>query len=90
MIANAAVNNINVLEVLDRIVNWTFSFLLIFAVIFIFYAAFLFLTAGGDPEIINKAKSQLLWSVVAIVIALVAKGVVFIIRDLLGLPNPSP
>ncbi len=85
-LANAT-GTINVMDVLNRVVNWTFTFLLAFAVISILYSAFLFLTAGGDPEKINKAKSQLMYSVVAIAIALVAKGVVFIVKDILGIPN---
>ena len=64
--------------------NWLFAFLLIVAVIFIFLAAFSYMTAAGDPEKMGKAKSKLIYAIIAIVIALVAKGVQLILRDVLG------
>ena len=73
-----------VYDILVKVMRWIFTFLLIFAVIFLFLAAFSYLTAAGDPEKIGKAKNQLIYAIVAIAIALVARGIEFILRDLLG------
>ena len=81
-LANTA-GTIDVVGILNNLVNWAFSFLLIFAVICILYSAFLFLTAAGDTEKISKAKSQLMWSVVAVVVAVTARGIVAVIRSII-------
>lgn len=88
-LANTA-GTIDVVGILNNLVNWAFSFLLIFAVICILYSAFLFLTAAGDTEKISKAKSQLMWSVIAVGVAVVSKAIVYAIRSLFGAPNPPP
>lgn len=74
----------DIVDILNNLVNWVFYIFLVVAVIFIFYSAFLFLTAGGDTEKISKAKSQLIWSIVAIAVALVATGARFIVEDILN------
>ena len=81
-LANTA-GTIDAVGILNNLVNWAFSFLLIFAVICILYSAFLFLTAAGDTEKISKAKSQLMWSVVAVVVAVTARGIVAVIRSII-------
>ncbi len=71
-------------DLIMKIMRWIFTLLLVVAVIFIFIAAFSYLTAGGDPEKLGKAKNQLIYAIVAIAIALVARGIEFIVRDVLG------
>ena len=55
------------------IINLLFTVLLIVAVIFIVLAAFTYVTGGGDPENVSKASRQILWAVVAVVVATFAK-----------------
>ncbi len=69
---------------LCTIINWLFYLMIILAIIFVFVAAFKYLTAGGDPEKVSKAGSTLLYAVIAVVIALVAKGIPLIISSFLG------
>lgn len=73
----------DILRVLNTLVNWMFAILMILAVIFIFYAAYLYLTAGGDPEKVKSATRQLIFAAVAIAVALVAQGVRFVVEQLL-------
>lgn len=42
----------------------------VFSSLSIMYAAFLFLTSGGSPERVNKAKSAFLWGIVGVAVAL--------------------
>ncbi len=70
--------------ILDLVVSLTEWFaLLVFAlaVIFILYAAFLFITAGGNDEQIKKAKGALLYGIIGVVVALLAYGAVPLIRS---------
>jgi len=55
----------------------------IVAGIFIILAAFFYLTAAGSEDKVRKAKQQLMYAVVAIVIALFSTGVRGIIETLL-------
>ncbi len=69
---------------LCTIINWLFYLMIILAIIFVFVAAFKYLTAAGDPEKVKSAGSTLLYAVIAVVIALVAKGIPLIISSFLG------
>lgn len=66
------------------IVVWLFTFLIILAVIFIIFAAFKYLTASGDPEKVKSASHTLIYAVVAVVIAILARAVPSIISTLFG------
>jgi hypothetical protein len=44
------------------------------AVIYIFYAGYLYLTAAGDPKGVEKANSQLKYAVIAVAVGLMAYG----------------
>ena len=62
-------------RVLDNIVRWAQIIFFILAALFIIFAAFQYLTAGGDDEKVKKAKNMLIYAIVAIAVALVAGGV---------------
>lgn len=79
----------NINQVLDAvsvcaIINWVFWLIIILSVIFTLVAAFRYLTAAGDPEKVKAAGSTLLYVVVAIVVALIAKGFPTIISSFIG------
>lgn len=64
--------------------GWMFIVLIVTAIAFGIYAAFLYLTAGGEEEKIKKANHQLIYIVVAVVVALIAKGLPTIVGTFLG------
>lgn len=68
---------------LNRIINILFSILMILAVIFILIAAFNYLTAGGNAEKVETAGRQIIYAIIAIVIAVLARSIPFIIRNFL-------
>ena len=74
--------NISVPNILNSIINWATGLLILLAVIFVVYAAFLYLTSGGDDEKVKSAKKYVIFAVVAVVIALLARGVVYIVQQL--------
>lgn len=76
--------SVNVMEVLDRIVNWLFAILLIVAVIFLIVAAFYFVTAMGDDAKVSKARMMVLWALVGVLVALVSKGLVGLVQTIVG------
>lgn len=66
------------------IINWVFWLVIVFSVIFTLVAAFRYLTASGDPEKVKRAGATLLYVVVAVVVALIAKGFPLIISSFIG------
>jgi len=68
----------------DVIGNWMFGILLFLAVIFIIYAAFLYLTSGGVEEKTKQAKDYIIYAVIAIAVAILAKGIIALIGSFFG------
>ncbi|MBZ1348186.1 MAG: pilin [Candidatus Nealsonbacteria bacterium] len=81
---------VDFLAALAWIVNFVFFIFITVAVIFIIVAAFQFLTAAGDAEAIKKARTSILYAVIAIVVAVMAQGTVDFIRDRLVAAPPVP
>lgn len=74
----------DVIRVINTIGNWMFGLLLALAAIFIIYAAFLYLTAAGNEEQVSKAKTIIIYAIVAIVVGILARGIVVVVQSLLG------
>ena len=66
------------------IVNWLFYLLLVAAVIFVLVAAFKYLTSSGDGEGVKAAGGILLYAAIAVIVALLAKGIPIIASTFVG------
>ena len=66
------------------VINWIFWLLIVLTIIFVLYAAFLYLTAAGDPEKVKGASHTLLYAAVAVIVALIAKGLPLIVSGFIG------
>lgn len=66
----------NVETTIGVLTNWFFAIFLIVAVWFFIWAGFNFLTANGDTEKVSKARNQVLYGVIGVLIAALAKGLV--------------
>lgn len=75
------------LSIVNRLIDYFFTILLVLAVVMILWAAFKYLTAGGDEEKVGKAHQILLWAVIAIAVALLSQGVIYLAGSLVG-QNP--
>ena len=64
----------SIIVLIQTITNWFAIIVGVLAVLFILYAAFLFITAAGNEDQVNKAKSILLYGVIGIVVAALAYG----------------
>lgn len=72
------------LVIIDNVINLVFTALIVFSVIYIIMAAFQFVSAGGDLAAVTQARQKLIYAIVGIIVALVAKGIPFVIRSVLG------
>jgi hypothetical protein len=70
--------------IVQDVMRWLWTALLIVAVITIIIAAYLFITAGGNPETLQKARNYVLYALVAIILAALAWGLVAIARRAAG------
>lgn len=77
-------NVTGVVDVVRNIVKWVYIIFFIIAVLFIILAAFTYLTAGGDEEKVKKAKDQIIYATIAIVVALLAISFEAIIKNFLA------
>ena len=74
-------------DVIRGVVRWIYIIFFVVAVMFILFAAFNYLTAGGDSEKVTAAKNQLIYAAIAIAVALLAVGFETIIRNFLTSPS---
>jgi len=77
-------NEIEPVGAIEKIITWLITIILIVAALFIVIAAFTFVTAGGDPEKVNKARDQVLYALIGVVVALLAYGLVLLVKKTVG------
>lgn len=77
-------NNVDVLGSLNNILNLLFTILLIAAAIFIVIAGFYFVTAQGSAERIQQGRNMLTYALMGVAVAIIAKGLVFLMCSVLG------
>jgi hypothetical protein len=84
LVAHAAITNFNdLLAIINRVQAWLFWILMSLAVVFILVSAYLFLGSGGDPKKVEAAKNQLIYSIIAVAVALLAKAFIGIVTAIL-------
>lgn len=71
-------------DLIGTIANWMFVILLIVAVLYIILAAYQYLFSAGNEENVAKAHKMLIYAVVAIAVAFLARGIVFVVQQLVG------
>ena len=76
--------NLDVMAVLERIVNYLFSILLVIAAIFIVKAGITFVTAGGDPGKVETARNEVMYALIGVAVAILSRGLVAFLRTIVG------
>ena len=66
---------------IDSIANWATGLLIALSVLFVIYAAFLYLTAAGNEDQVKSAKNIIIYAVIAIVIALLSQLVTGVVKQ---------
>lgn len=75
--------DVTVTSVFDNIGNWLFYILVALGTIFVLVAAFQFLTAGGNPDAVTRARNTLTYALVGIGLGVLAKGLVAFVQTVL-------
>jgi len=74
----------DILALVNQLINYLFTALLVLSIVFIILSAFNWLTAAGDPMKTEKARNQLMYCLIALAIGALAKGLVFMVANLMG------
>jgi len=74
---------LGVIETFDRIIDILFTSLLFFAAIMIVVAAYYFVTAAGNPETVSKARHFVMYALIGVTVALLARGLVVFVNKFL-------
>jgi len=70
---------------LYTVTNWVFYIMTVVAVLMIVFGGFTYLTAAGDPGKAGKGKGILMYAIIGLAIALIAKIIPSLVRFILGL-----
>lgn len=81
---NCQKGNETFLSVVNNVAGFLFTDIAIpLATIMVLIGAFQFITGGGDPEKISKARKTILYAAIGFAVALIASGVSSIIKSIL-------
>lgn len=73
----------NIQKVIDTVAAWATGLLVSLSVLFVIYAAYIYLTAAGDPEKVKHASTVIIYAAVSIGVALLAQVVKTVVRGLI-------
>jgi len=65
-----------VVDTIQVLIDWLFYILIFAAVVVIIMAAYSFLTAAGDPDKVSKGRNYIIYALVALVVAFLARAIV--------------
>lgn len=74
----------DIYSLLNRIADYLIWIAVPITTIMILYGAFQILTAAGDPAKAKSGRSTIIYAIVGLMIVVISKGVVYIIKEILG------
>ena len=83
-IESAEWGTICLLNSLYNVTNWIFFFFLAIAILIGVLAGYMFMTATGDPGKVEKARNLLMYMVIGLIVAAVAKVIPTLVRTVVG------
>ena len=70
-------------KLLPNILGWVFGAFMVITALMLIVAGYMFVTGGGNPEAIGKAKNMLVYALVGLAIALAARGLMALVNAIL-------
>ena len=72
------------IDMFDTVANWAFAILMALAAVFLIIGGIQFVTAQGSQEKVTSARNLLIWALVGVAVGVAAKGLVAVVRSILG------
>ncbi len=76
--------NTDIPGLIGTIAGYATGLLIALATLFVIYAAFVYLTAAGDPKAVETAKNVIIYAVVAVAVALLSQVAAQIVKAIIG------
>ncbi|MFH1990347.1 MAG: TrbC/VirB2 family protein [Patescibacteria group bacterium] len=74
----------SIMDLVDKVATWLLGVGLTISTIIIIWAAIVFMTSGGNTERVTTARKTLWYTIIGIVILLLAKGLTSLVANFLG------
>lgn len=71
-------------QLLDVIINFIFWMGIVIAPVMLIIAGFLFVTSVGDPDRVQSAKKMMLYTIIGLVLVIIAKSLIIVLQSILG------
>jgi hypothetical protein len=71
-------------ELINTLINFFFIFGIVIGPLLIIYASIIMMTSAGSPEKLAKARTIITWTVIALIVLLLAKAIPAIVKGSLG------
>jgi len=71
-------------ELIDKIISFIFYIAVVFAPLMIIIGAFYLLTAAGDPKKIGTGKNIIIYTLIGLVIIMLARGLLAMVESIIG------
>jgi FtsH-binding integral membrane protein len=68
---------------IETIADWIFTILVAVAVIMVLLAGFKWMISGGNEDDVATARKMLIWALIGVAIAILAKALVYMVDNLL-------
>lgn len=73
----------NLIQIINRVIDAVWPVATVVVMVMVLWAGYILLFSGGVPARVQRAKDTLLWTVVGYAIIWLAKGIAFIIQDII-------
>ncbi len=78
-------NSIDIRAFIIQLINWSLTFLGLFAVAVIIYAGYLYVFSGGEDGNVEKSKKMIIYAIIGIIVILASYAIVnTVIRQIMG------
>ena len=77
-------DTLNIATLISNVASFSAALIAAVAVLFVVYAAYLYMTSAGDPAKVADASKYILWAVIASIVAVSAFGIIALAKAVFG------
>jgi len=75
--------SLTVEKIMSNIISYLYGFIIVVVVLMAMISAYMFVTAGGNPEQVTKARNWLMYALIGLAIAVLARGIVTLVLTMI-------
>ncbi len=81
-------SGVDIWALLATALNWFFNIAILVAALYLVFAGWQYVTAAGDEEKAKKGLNTLIYALIGVGIALLAKALIYMVSTFIGLGTP--